>query len=772
MGNKIKFYLNILKQSRLLPPVLLAIIVILFFWPVVTLRSFPYSTDFSSSDLTEINLPFKYVLKQSLAEGRIPWWVDGISSGYPLAAESQIGFFYPLNLIFFGSLPLVAAFNWILIFHIFWAALGFYLYMRLLGVGKWGALFTAMAVSLGTAFTFRLKYLNLITALSWLPWALLLAEKFRQKRNFVYAALAGVVFALQILAGHGQMAFVTIVFLAIYLFFSVLFSVGRKWPGLFFVFLFFAVAGIISLGLSAVQILPARELVEYSWRAGGMSFLDATVSSFHPRNILNLFWPFFWGNPAKGTFIYQPMEIIEWWGIFWETAVYSGLLTIFLSAAVWWMILRKKKENAPIFPYLKIIYIFAGVGLVGVLLALGKFVIFYQWLFEFVPGFAYFRVPSRFIVFLAIAVAVWAGIGLDIFYKYLQNKKGRRLANLAAFVLLFLLIGDLYWVNKNYTAYIDAAGWLSPPEVVSYLQGEKNSFRLTSLDEEYSFFVWLLQARGWWYDQKIFVNNRNIMSPNSQLLWDFQAEDDLFALKFKRHWRLLAVSKELGIRPFYVDFPKENRIQLTDGYQKVLGLQNIKYILTFFNITNLPQVGQVDFDNLMLPLRVYLNPYFVPRAYLVFAWEGFSTDNSLEKDKYLIKRMMADDFLPGQTAIVEGKDVPAWQRQAEPRGDVKINKWHNGYIELQAEADKPALLVVSNSYYPGWQARVDGQLVEIVRANYIYQGIFLPAGKHRIELVYQPTYGRVGMVISLSTFALLVGGVVFWVVIRLRRSLE
>ncbi len=776
--NRIKINFDKLKQSNLWPPLLLLVVIIVFFWPISTLKSFPYSTDFSSSDLTEINLPFKYVLKQSLAEGRIPWWVDGISSGYPLVAESQIGFFYPINLILFGSLPLVAAFNWTLIFHIFWAALGFYLYMRFLGVGKWGVLFTALAVSLGTTFTFRLKYLNLITALSWLPWALLLAEKFRQRRNLWYAALAGAVFALQILAGHGQMAFVTIVFLAAYLFFFVLFAGGRRLKSLFFVFLFFVVSGLVSLGLSAVQVLPARELVEYSWRSGGMSFLDATVSSFYPRNFLNLAWPFIWGNPAKGTFLYQPMEIIEWWGIFWETAVYSGLLTIFLAIAGWWIVLKKRREKAkesfPNFPYLGIVYVFAGVGLVGVLLALGKFVIFYQWLFEFVPGFAYFRVPSRFIVFLVIALAVWAGLSFDIFYKFLQKKKGLFLANLAAIVCLLLLVGDLYLVNKNYTAYIDAAEWLSPPEVTAYLQGEKNNFRITSLDEGYSFFVWLLQARGWWYDQQIFINNRNVMPPNSQLLWDLQAEDDLFALKFKRHWRLLETSKELGIRPplYRLNFPKESRIELTEGYQKVLGIQNIKYILTFFNITNLPQVGQVDFDNLMLPLRVYLNPYFVPRAYLVFSWEDLSTDNSLERDKYLIKRMMADDFLPGQMAIVENKDMPAWQRQAEPRGEVEIDKWQSGYIELQAEIDRPALLVVSNSYYPGWQARVNGQSVEIVRTNYIYQGIFLPPGRHKIEFVYQPTYGRVGMVISLSTLALLVACAVLWLIVRCKKSPE
>ena len=770
-----------LKQSSLWPPFVLFVIVIIFFWPISTLKSFPYSTDFSSSDLTEINLPFKYVLKQSLSEGEMPWWIDGIASGYPLIAEGQIGFFYPINLIFFGSLPFIAAFNWGMLFHIFWAALGFYLYMRLFKISRAGSLFTALALSLGSIFTFRFRHISLISALAWLPWGLLLAEKYRQKGNFWYAVGAGTALALQILAGNGQMALITYLLLFLYLGLDLFINrkkyqrAGRK-AGLIFLFLLIS-AGVM-VGLAAVQIFPTWELVKYSWRQGGLDLAEATISSFHPRNFLNLFYPFVWGNPAKGTYLYSPAEIINKWGIFWEVACYSGGLTALVGVLVVSVALgrRRLREgnkikclSAKVYRQRSLVYLWLMAALLGVILALGKYTPVFPWLVQSAPGFAYFRTPSRFIIFLVIAVAVWAGVGVDALMKTLSSQRIRKIA---AVLLLSVLMGDLYYVERNYHAYIGAARWLARPAVTAYFSGEKERFRVFTLGEEYVWYNLYQQARGWWYDQANFINNRNSLLPNANLLWGYESSDDLAGLKYKRLWRLVEIAKKEGISPplSTIDFPKESRIELSPGYQKVLGIQNVKYVLTFFNIINLPQVGRVGFDNLMLPLRIYLNPYFVPRAYLVFSWESFSTDNSLESDKYLIKRMMADDFLPGQMAIVEKQDLPVWQTQAELRGEVEIDKWRSGYIELQAETKKPALLVVSNSYYPGWQARVDSQPVEIVRTNYIYQGIFLLPGRHKVELVYQPTYGRVGMVISLSTLALLFVCAVFWVVVRFKKS--
>ena len=82
--------------------------------------------------------------------------------------------------------------------------------------------------------------------------------------------------------------------------------------------------------------------------------------------------------------------------------------------------------------------------------------------------------------------------------------------------------------------------------------------------------------------------------------------------------------------------------------------------------------------------------------------------------------------------------------------------------------DKPAFLVLSEVYYPaGWKATLDGKPVDIHPANYVLRGIQIPAGEHKLELVFAPeSYGRsvtlslIGL--SLSLIALIGGALLAW----------
>ena len=94
-------------------------------------------------------------------------------------------------------------------------------------------------------------------------------------------------------------------------------------------------------------------------------------------------------------------------------------------------------------------------------------------------------------------------------------------------------------------------------------------------------------------------------------------------------------------------------------------------------------------------------------------------------------------------------------------GSVAVPEYTPGHILLNVEAQRPSLVVVAESYYPGWHATVDGQPVEIVRANYLSQGIVVPEGKHTIEMKYEPDSFRNGMLLSLVGL-LGLGGLIIW----------
>ena len=78
---------------------------------------------------------------------------------------------------------------------------------------------------------------------------------------------------------------------------------------------------------------------------------------------------------------------------------------------------------------------------------------------------------------------------------------------------------------------------------------------------------------------------------------------------------------------------------------------------------------------------------------------------------------------------------------------------------------QPGYLVLTDAYYPGWTATVDGQPAEIERADIMFRAVKVPAGQHRVELRYQPQSFSLGLLISIGTVVVLVG---VWLIVRRR----
>jgi hypothetical protein len=84
---------------------------------------------------------------------------------------------------------------------------------------------------------------------------------------------------------------------------------------------------------------------------------------------------------------------------------------------------------------------------------------------------------------------------------------------------------------------------------------------------------------------------------------------------------------------------------------------------------------------------------------------------------------------------------------------------------FRVAADAPGWLVLSDVWYPGWRAYVDGVSVSIYRANYLFRAVQLSAGTHEVEIVYRPTSFWLGSIVSLVTWIILIA---LWLVYRRR----
>ncbi len=118
-----------------------------------------------------------------------------------------------------------------------------------------------------------------------------------------------------------------------------------------------------------------------------------------------------------------------------------------------------------------------------------------------------------------------------------------------------------------------------------------------------------------------------------------------------------------------------------------------------------------------------------------------------------IVRMRADGFDPAQTAVIEG--TPPQEQlaslEASPATDgssVEITSYSDNRVELVARMENHGLLVLSDTYYPGWKAYVDGKETTVYPTDVALRSVFVPAGEHQVKFVFSPGSFKAGVLIS------------------------
>ena len=115
------------------------------------------------------------------------------------------------------------------------------------------------------------------------------------------------------------------------------------------------------------------------------------------------------------------------------------------------------------------------------------------------------------------------------------------------------------------------------------------------------------------------------------------------------------------------------------------------------------------------------------------------------------KALLANSqFDPMQSAVLEKDDltsVPAILNTTQPLPctSATITNYASDKIRITCEPNREALLVLNDTYYPGWTAKVDGKPVQILKANYCFRGVLLQAGKHTVDFNYDPLSFRLGV---------------------------
>ncbi|HRQ41678.1 MAG TPA: YfhO family protein [Chloroflexota bacterium] len=390
--------------------------------------------------------PYWQAAADALRDGRIPLWNSSLFMGSPFVANSQVGFFYPLNWPVWWLLETPYAVSASILLHLAIAGTGAYLAGRwLLALDGWAAWVTAVLFALGGYITAQVEHINQLQGLAWLPWYLAVigwcARSSRTKWQTIgWATVAfAFLFAMQLLAGHTQTVFISglTILLWVTAEFTSQFLLRNTEFGLRFTLhwqrlkrpvpLALMMGGLLALLLTAVQLLPTLELAQHSSRQGGLPPNDVLSFSLHPLLLTRALLP------AYGQSLFSEYMAIE---------PLTAVLLAFIGAWQW----RRQ-------PGVLAALVLAAVGL---LLAFGVFNPGY-WLLARLPGFNLFRVPARWLAVYTLGVALLAGVGFQAaLYRYwqrtrpwaeLQEQAREQLAHLEQpiRVAIYSIIGLMAW---------------------------------------------------------------------------------------------------------------------------------------------------------------------------------------------------------------------------------------------------------------------------------------------------------------------------------------
>lgn len=242
-------------------------------------------------------------------------------------------------------------------------------------------------------------------------------------------------------------------------------------------------------------------------------------------------------------------------------------------------------------------------------------------------------------------------------------------------------------------------------------------------------------------------NLDDTLRPNSNMLFnlpDIRGYDTVILRSYVDYWSLMEP-------PSGLLYSMINKVTEARSLQSpLLDLLGVKYVLTTQNI------GLAGWSEVYRgEINVYRNERALPRAFVVGSVLPVSSD---AEARTIIVR---PDFDPRATVAIEG---PAGLARAGGTGTAEIVRYEPNEVEIVARADGPAMLVLADTFFPGWRATLDEVDVPIYRANGLFRAIELPPGEHRIVFRYSPFTFQIGAYLSLmGLFAILLGlGYALW----------
>lgn len=744
---------------------LLALATAGFFWQQLSGVAY---TPADGGDLASFLYPIYAFAQRVLHSGHLPLWNPHLYLGAPHVADVQAGWLYPPNLLtlLMTSTVTYRHLELLSIAHFFWAGAGmFFLLRRLLtrpdgpaaagSVTWWAALAGSLAFMFSDPLLTHFGNYNLLAAASWLPWVL---WAFSRRSDGRAALLAGLFLGIATLAGHPQttltlmLALVVLTLVDSYAAWDAERRPAWRLMGQSLLRLLLT-AGVAFL-LAAPVLLPAALHTPFTNRAA-FSYGEASQYSLSPAQWIGLVVPAFFGRGPQ--LHWGPWDRVE--------VGYLGILPLALALLA--VLLRPERRT---WRWL----ILAGVGMA---LALGFYSLPHGWL-TLLPGFAQLRAPARLLLLTDLGLAVLAAYGLQGLLNVWDERAAAAVAQVwrllkGAAVAVFAIALPLTYLallltqDREQTVFIRVAvttigvttlAGLLLATLALFQARRADWARPATLGALACLLIVLdLGSPGAYLDS----------SPKNPTAAYQQPEIVQFLRQQPGAWRLDARTD--------IDQLWQPNTALVAGLDDIWGIVNP---LVLADVARYWEgIGPAGRSS---PLYDFLNAQFlIARKDVTLDWNKFEKvfDSPGELAVFRNRRALPRAFVAQDAIVVNDQDA-AWQAihaadfdpatqvvvaggevlRGGAGGAAAVTTVANG-LDVQVQARAPAYLVISQPFYPGWQATDQaGRALTIRRADYAFQAIAMNADTTTVHLRFRPAPWTWGLVLSAAGLLGMLGG--------------
>lgn len=683
-------------------------------------------------DIVDQIYPWRHFSIDGLELGEVQYWNPYNFSGNPHLANFQSAVFSPFNFLFL-FLPFIDAWSILIVAQPLIAGFSMYL---LLGSFKKSKEASVLA---GTSFMFCgfivvwMAYGTLAMAISFLPLSLYAAKKYVDTSQVRYGFLLSLTLVLSFFSGHFQTSLYLFIYLISFIVFLLLGNPTRKKVLMLLAFTFLGVL------VSLFQLFPTIQFYLLSVRSD--SFISGGGVPF--GHLVTLFAPDFFGNPVTRN---------DWVGYYAEWAMFVGIIPLFFGVCSFLKLTREVKF--------------------GIVMSIITFLLAVSSPVQSILGSLHIPVlstssPSRVVVLLSFTIAFLSAFGFDTFCNFLKQEKAKKILQPLIIVGIIISLVWLYLLSKPYGP-------------ANTLLAQKNLILSTVIFG----VLFILSLVTWKMVRKKYV--LLIFSIIVILLSSFDS------LRFAMKWMPVAEKDKV-----FIDLPVVKAMQNEVGHGRVFGNLGAQ-VTTYYQIPGIEgydplyigrygefvqaaRTGEYEkplrsvvkinrdakyIDRLidLLGVSVVYHPIAdTNQSWAYPVWNDLERFKEIYKDsnfqlfrnntaiprgtvfykhevvsgdQEVIERFYSDEFDYRNILLLE-KDPGLEESDLSGEGVVSVIKDDPQNIVFKVKSNKEGLLFLSDNFYTGWHAKVNGSEAEIYRANYSFRAVKIPKGESEVEFYYE-----------------------------------